>query len=170
MTGTPKDSIWVLRAATVDSWARGAPVGAEIVYAHGPCLPRVGGAIRVSDMATRGIVHPFQRRAGDGHDYVARLLRPAWATRRAYAGDVADARARAVMRWLGQHSRPGEPLPTGAAIAEGLGLDSKRHADRLLHRMRRAGLIDWQLAAAGLHEPQRRVLVRMGPSVPAVAA
>lgn len=155
----PQSAIWVESVEVVDSWARRAKAGDDLIYAHGPDLPRIAGTLRVQQLVGRGIVHPYCRRADGGVDFIARLLRQVPPTR----GDAfLGGDARAVLDYLRCNVRPGQSMPTGAAIAMDLGLRSEGQANNLLHRLKRLGLIDWRLASGRNHEPARRVLARMG--------
>ncbi|MDX3885571.1 MAG: hypothetical protein QHC65_14210 [Sphingomonas sp.] len=152
----PETAMWVVSAEAVDHWAREAEAGAVLTYAHGREFPRIAGAIRVGQLAGRGIVHPFFRRIGREFDFQARLLR-----RPGRAGDGMRADACDLLRYLREQCRVGHAMPTGAAIAMDLGLRGETHANNLLHRLRRQGVIDWRLAGGRGLEPSRRVLARI---------
>ncbi|SNS53651.1 hypothetical protein SAMN06295912_108137 [Sphingomonas laterariae] len=154
----PDTALWVESESTIDAWAAEARRGDEIVYAHGPALPQMAAAIRVRQLAGRGIVHPFQRRDGREFDYVARLLRERPAPKHCR---LIGSEGRAVVDYLRRHVRLGEAMPTGTAISIELGLRGDGHANNVLHRLRRCGVIDWQTAPGGCHQPARRVLTRM---------
>jgi len=154
----PEAALWVVSADHVDRWARSAAAGDVLVYAHGADLPRLAGAVRVRELAVRGIVHPYWRRAENGEfDFLARLLKAA-PPREARCWLGADARA--LLDYLREQCRVGDAMPTGAAIAMDLGLRGEGQANNLLHRLKRQGVIDWRLAGGG-PEPSRRVLARM---------
>lgn len=151
-------ALWVISAADVDGWARRAPLGDILPYAHAETLPRMAGAVRVGQLADLGIVHPFWRRADGAFDFFARLLKaqPLRPCVRLGGEDV-----RVLLDYLRAQCRVGEAMPTGATIAMDLGLLGEGQANNLLYRLRRLGVIDWRFTAGRGLEPSRRVLARM---------